>query len=93
MLMLRRILTLLSALVALLLLAACGGSRNAPTPTNAPAPTPNAETTAQASAPGGVAYQGADWTRLPLTDARTGQTFTLADFAGKTVFVHPMARW
>ncbi|MDX1995295.1 MAG: hypothetical protein SF029_23125 [bacterium] len=89
--MLRRILTLLSALVALLLLAACGGSRSTPTPTNAPTREP--EATTQASAPGSVAYQGADWTRLPLTDARTGQTFTLADFAGKTVFVHPMARW
>ncbi len=30
---------------------------------------------------------------LPLVDARTGATFTLADFAGKTVFVEPMATW
>src|SRR5207248_1685323 len=30
---------------------------------------------------------------LPLTDARTGQTFTLADLAGKTVYVEPMATW
>jgi thiol-disulfide isomerase/thioredoxin len=30
---------------------------------------------------------------LALTDARTGQAFTLADFAGKTVFVEPMATW
>jgi hypothetical protein len=34
-----------------------------------------------------------DWLTLPLTNARTGETFTLADFAGKTVFVHPMATW
>lgn len=33
------------------------------------------------------------WHHLPLTDARTGQVFTLADFAGKTVFVEPMATW
>jgi thiol-disulfide isomerase/thioredoxin len=33
------------------------------------------------------------WHSLPLTDARTGQTFTLADFAGKTVYVEPMATW
>jgi peroxiredoxin len=26
-------------------------------------------------------------------DARTGETFTLADFAGKTVFIEPMATW
>jgi thiol-disulfide isomerase/thioredoxin len=33
------------------------------------------------------------WQQLPLTNARTGETFTLADFAGKTVFVEPMATW
>jgi thiol-disulfide isomerase/thioredoxin len=33
------------------------------------------------------------WQTLPLTNARTGETFTLADFAGKTVFVEPMATW
>jgi thiol-disulfide isomerase/thioredoxin len=33
------------------------------------------------------------WQTLPLTDARTGQSFTLADFAGKTVFVETMATW
>lgn len=33
------------------------------------------------------------WHALPLTDARTGQTFTLADLAGKTVYVEPMATW
>lgn len=33
------------------------------------------------------------WQQLPLVDARTGESFTLADFAGKTVFVEPMATW
>ena len=33
------------------------------------------------------------WQRLALTNARTGESFTLADFAGKTVFVEPMATW
>lgn len=33
------------------------------------------------------------WQSLALTNARTGETFTLADFAGKTVFVEPMATW
>ena len=36
--------------------------------------------------------QSADWQRLPLTDARTGETFTLADLSG-TVYVEPMATW
>ena len=30
---------------------------------------------------------------LPLTDARTGATFSLGSFAGKTVYVEPMATW
>lgn len=33
------------------------------------------------------------WQQIELTDARTGQTFTLADFEGRTVFVEPMATW
>jgi cytochrome oxidase Cu insertion factor (SCO1/SenC/PrrC family) len=33
------------------------------------------------------------WQTLPLTNARTGETFTFADFAGQTVFVEPMATW
>jgi thiol-disulfide isomerase/thioredoxin len=33
------------------------------------------------------------WMTIPVTDVRSGETFTLADFAGKTVFVEPMATW
>jgi thiol-disulfide isomerase/thioredoxin len=33
------------------------------------------------------------WQALPLVNARTGQSFTLADLAGKTVYVEPMATW
>lgn len=33
------------------------------------------------------------WLTVNLTDAATGETFTLADFAGKTVYVEPMATW
>jgi peroxiredoxin len=32
-------------------------------------------------------------TQLPLTNAKTGESFTLADYAGKTVLVKPMATW
>ena len=45
---------------------------------------------AQAAAP---AADRPAWHALPLTDARTGQSFTLADFAGKTVYLEPMATW
>ena len=33
------------------------------------------------------------WQTISLTDARTGELFTLADFADKTVFVEPFATW
>lgn len=33
------------------------------------------------------------WQTLPLINVRTGETFTFADFADKTVFVEPMATW
>lgn len=33
------------------------------------------------------------WQTIALTDARSGATFTLADFAGKTVYVEPFATW
>lgn len=33
------------------------------------------------------------WQELALVDATTGETFTLGGFAGKTVFVEPMATW
>ena len=45
------------------------------------------------SAQAAPAAERPSWHALPLTDARTGQTFTLADFAGKTVYVEPMATW
>jgi cytochrome oxidase Cu insertion factor (SCO1/SenC/PrrC family) len=47
----------------------------------------------QAPAPAESAAARPAWHSLPLTDARTGAAFTLADFAGKTVFVEPFATW
>ncbi len=35
----------------------------------------------------------AAWQTISLTNAVTGESFTLADFAGRTVFVEPMATW
>ena len=37
--------------------------------------------------------QDTSWKTLPLTDARTGETFTLGGFSGETVYVEPMATW
>ena len=33
------------------------------------------------------------WLTAPLTDACSGTPFTLAQFAPKAVYVHPMATW
>lgn len=58
--------------------------------TTEPTPIPATEESAPAAP---AAYSGPDWTQLTLTNSRTGETFTLADFAGKTVWVEPMASW
>ena len=44
-------------------------------------------------APVALAAERPAWMDLPLTDARTGTTFSLGSFAGKTVYVEPMATW
>lgn len=59
-------------------------------PTVEPVIEPTIEPTAE---PVTNAYNAPEWTTIPLMNARTGETFTLADFAGKTVFVEPMATW
>ena len=52
-----------------------------------------AEPTVEANTSSTVDYNGPAWTNLELVNANTGETFTLADFAGKTVFIEPMATW
>ena len=52
-----------------------------------------AKPTAEATAKPGDAMAKPAWQTTKLTDARTGKTFTLADFPGKTVFVENMATW
>jgi thiol-disulfide isomerase/thioredoxin len=46
-----------------------------------------------APAPTARAAERPAWLDLPLTDARTGESFSLGSFAGKTVYVEPMATW
>jgi hypothetical protein len=73
--------------VSTLLLTACGVAPTV-TPTGRPAqPEGLAPTSSDAAAP------VAGWGALPLRNARTGEMFTLNDFVGKTVLVHPMAMW
>lgn len=97
------------SLVAVLLLTACApAAQPAPVSTEPPvsatdAPAPVATTDGAqeptfsplmppTDTPAPVVEPG-DWQTIAFTDARTGETFTLADFAGKTVFVESMATW
>ena len=91
------------AILGLFVLAACSpgatntsaGQANNPAPTSVP-PTTVPENTASSDptpTAENVAYNGPDWTQAILENAQTGETFTLADFAGKTVFIEAMATW
>ena len=61
----------------------------------------NATETPDAMMPQGTAASGvssaamekADWLGTPLTDAHTGQSFKISDFAGKVVLIETMAVW
>ncbi len=67
---------------------ATDGTRGSHTPTSPGATNPGA------SAPpsdAGVALPA--WATIPLTDVRTGETFTLAGTGDRVVFVEPMAVW
>ena len=76
----------LLACVVVLGAAACGSSGST-------------KTGAAPAASLGTASDGAaeptagSWMQLPLVDARTGATFTLADFKGKPLYVENFATW
>jgi len=59
----------------------------------APADAVVEEPEVEAPAPEIAQVERPDWHNTTLVDARTGESFTLADFAGQTVFVEPMATW
>ena len=70
--------------VTALLIAACTSATPA-------APAPVVAVTAPGTA--GAAAQAAAFMTIPLTDARTGERFTVADFKGKVTIVEGMAVW
>ncbi len=78
--MLRHLSLLLSLLVAAL--TACAPAAGTPAPTAEPGNTPSS---ARSAVPA--------WLSLPLIDVRTGETFTFADFSGKTVLARAVAEW
>ncbi|MFW5748889.1 MAG: hypothetical protein ACOCYT_04670 [Chloroflexota bacterium] len=57
------------------------------------APEATPEPTPEATEAAALDIERRPWQTFELTDARTGETFTLADFDGQTVYVEPMATW
>jgi thiol-disulfide isomerase/thioredoxin len=68
------------------------GRTASPTPAaSAAAVTPGSSPVAAATAPGVVLTQA--WATAPLVDVSTGETFRIADYAGKVVILETMAIW
>ena len=59
-----------------------------PAPSDAPA-----ASTEPAVNPATAALASKTWANAPLTDVETGETFTIAELAGKPLFIESMAIW
>ncbi len=83
-----------AALVAIFVAGACSGGPSAASATALPASpvaaTPAAASSTPVTSPPRAA---ASLMAMRLTDVRTGQAFTLADFLGRAVIVEGMAVW
>jgi hypothetical protein len=102
----RKVLPFLLILTALWLMA-CSGPQPAapptetlPPPMDSAADESSAEEQSMASGDESMSEEPAvnlvdrpAWQIIELRDAQIGETFTLADFEGRTVFVEPMATW
>ncbi len=55
--------------------------------------TPEPASEALASEPAAAMAEAAAWLEIELTDAASGETFTLASLAGEVVAIEPMAIW
>ena len=76
-------------ILSIFILSACSPKSQA-SPT---ASTPITETTPPPAATPTPAPSKPDWFSIPLTDVRTGQTFTINDFAGKVVLIQTIFQW
>ncbi|NEO31373.1 MAG: redoxin family protein [Symploca sp. SIO3C6] len=72
--------------ITLVFLGACANSQS--TGTNPESNSTQTTATVEADTTG---YKASELTSLKLTNAKTGESFTLSDFAGKTVSVEPMS--
>lgn len=92
-----------------IVLVACSGSPATPSASSQPLPTlsastgaeslppdvsaaPSVEASPDASEPPAVVLEQ-PWATAPLTDVATGETFRIADLAGKVVILETMAIW
>ncbi len=81
----------MGALLATLVLTGCsGGQVEAP---EAPSPAPAPVSTEAVPPSNGEPAAAVSWATVPLTDAVTGEKFTLADYKGKPVLLHAFAVW
>lgn len=62
-------------------------------PASAPSDAPTTEPTPDPAAAAAAALAAKPWATFPLTDVRTGEAFTVADLAGRVVFLETMAIW
>lgn len=99
----------LALALAGIVLVACSGSPATPSASLQPLPTVNASTGAESLPPDDSAAPSVatspdgsqppavvleqPWATAPLTDVATGETFRIADLAGKVVIVETMAIW
>jgi thiol-disulfide isomerase/thioredoxin len=97
------------AIVVALVLVACSGSTGTPADSAEPLPTETASMVAESlppnasaapsvapspdASPQPAAVLAQPWATAPLTDVATGETFRIADLAGKVVIVETMAIW
>jgi thiol-disulfide isomerase/thioredoxin len=83
-----------SCVVMAVAIAACGASGSAPATAD---PGESAVTTSTPELGGSQAPTGPvldqPWATVPLTDVTTGETFQLADHAGKVIIIETMAIW
>lgn len=69
------------AVAVVIAAGACGGA------------TSSGSTEPEATIAASAAPSIPDWYGFAMTDVRTGQTFTIGDFAGKVVLIEGMAQW
>jgi hypothetical protein len=83
--------TVIALLLLPFLLACAACSPASPSPLATPDATPEPRSPLEDIARAEIPSERPTWTAIPLTNVASGDPFALADFAGRTVYVQPMA--